>query len=46
MIIDLKVVKKPIVCIEFSRDVKNDYKPKFIYDLLKGKETQTPLIQE
>jgi len=48
---------KPMICLEFSRDVKSNYNPELIYDFLKdtceyrifrqlkGKETQTPLIE-
>jgi FkbM family methyltransferase len=49
--------KKPMVCVEFSRDVKSDYDPELIFDFMKnthnyrifkqlnGKETQSPLIE-
>lgn len=49
--------KKPMICLEFSRDVKSNYKPELIYDFLKdthkyrifkqlkGKEIQSPLIE-
>lgn len=53
----LKGDNKPIICVEFSRDVKSTSNPDLIYDFLKdtcgyrifkqlkGKESQTPLIE-
>lgn len=48
---------KPMICLEFSRDVLSNHNPELIYDFLKdtceyrifkqlkGKESQTPLIE-
>lgn len=49
-------INKPIICIEFSRDISSDTDPNFIFDFLKnlkysiykqegGKESLTPLVQ-
>lgn len=49
--------KRPIICLEFSRDVISNYNPELIYEFLKenckyrifkqleGKESKTPLIE-
>lgn len=53
----LKNENKPVICLEYSTDVKSNYNPELIFDLLKetygyrifkqmgGKESLTPLLE-